>query len=163
MFLCEEAWCMARVSSRNMEKASAWRRSIVAQAESGRSVRSWCRLHGVNENSFYWWRRELLKPLHALMTQQVFQSKVIHTDDTPVKVQDRRLDRTRTGRFWCHLGDDEHPYTIFDYTPSRNRDGPMAFLRGWGKHKGVHLQADAFGGYDGIYAGEAGGRVIEVA
>ena len=30
-------------------------------------------------------------------------------------------------------------------------------------HGAGHLQADAFGGYDGIYAGEAGGRVTEVA
>ena len=106
---------------------------------------------------------DLLKPLHALMAQRVLQSKVIHTDDTPVKVQDRRLDRTRTGRFWVYLGDDEHPYTIFDYTPSRSRDGPLAFLRDWGKDQPVYLQADAFGGYDGIYAGAAGGQVTEVA
>ena len=31
------------------------------------------------------------------------------------------------------------------------------------KDERVYLQADAFGGYDGIYAGEAGGRVTEVA
>ena len=39
----------------------------------------------------------------------------------------------------------------------------MAFLRGWGQDERVYLQADAFGGYDGIYAGQAGGRVTEVA
>ena len=39
----------------------------------------------------------------------------------------------------------------------------MAFLRDWGKEQQVYLQADAFGGYDGIYAGEAGGLVTEVA
>jgi len=39
----------------------------------------------------------------------------------------------------------------------------MAFLRDWGKDERVYLQADAFGGYDGIYAGEAGGLVTEVA
>lgn len=106
---------------------------------------------------------DALRPLYDRMTTRVLQSKVIHTDDTPVKVRDRSLDRTRTGRFWCYLGDDEHPYTIFDYTPSRSRDGPMTFLRDWGGQQQVYLQADAFGGYDGIYAGEAGGRVMEVA
>jgi len=35
----------------------------------------------------------------------------------------------------------------------------VQFLKGWSGY----LQADAFGGYDGIYAGDAGGRVIEVA
>jgi transposase len=106
---------------------------------------------------------DVLRPLTELMEQRVLQSKVIHTDDTPVKVQDRNLDRTRTGRFWVYLGDADHPYTVFSYTPSRSRDGPMAFLRDWGKDERVYLQADAFGGYDGIYAGEAGGHVTEVA
>jgi len=106
---------------------------------------------------------EALHPLYDLIKQQILQSGVIHTDDTPVNVQDRNLNRTRTGRFWVYLGDEDHPYTAFDYTPSRSRDGPMEFLRDWGKEQRVYLQADAFGGYDGIYAGEAGGLVWEVA
>ena len=105
----------------------------------------------------------LLRPLYDLMVDEVRSSKVIHTDDTPVKVQDRGRTRTRTGRFWVYLGDPDHPYTVFAYTPSRSRDGPMSFLRDWGKDERVYLQADAFGGYDGIYAGEAGGHVTEVA
>jgi transposase len=106
---------------------------------------------------------DLLTPLYDRMVHKVRESWVIHTDDTPVDVLDRDLDQTRTGRFWVYLGDKEHPFTVFAYTPSRSRDGPMEFLRGWGKDRRVYLQADAFGGYDGIYAGEAGGTVIEVA
>jgi len=105
----------------------------------------------------------LLRPLHSLMIGQVLASKVIHTDDTPVDVLDRGLNQTRTGRFWVYLGDKDHPFTVFTYTPSRSRDGPMEFLKGWGQDKRVYLQADAFGGYDGVYAGEAGGKVTEVA
>lgn len=101
----------------------------------------------------------LLHPLYDRMIREVLGSKVIHTDDTPVKVLDRRLDRTRTGRFWVYVGDSSHPCTVFTYTPSRSRDGPQQFLKGWSGY----LQADAFGGYDGIYAGQAGGRVTEVA
>jgi transposase len=106
---------------------------------------------------------EALQPLYDLMVDEVRASGVIHTDDTPVKVQDRGRTQTRTGRFWVYLGNDDHPCTVFTYTPSRSRDGPLAFLRGWGKDERVYLQADAFGGYDGIYAGEAGGQVTEVA
>jgi transposase len=106
---------------------------------------------------------DVLKPLIDRMIDQVLASTVIHTDDTPVKVQDRRQTQTRTGRFWVYLGDEAHPQTVFAYTPSRSRDGPMEFLRDWGKHERVYLQADAFGGYDGIYAGDAGGQVTEVA
>jgi transposase len=106
---------------------------------------------------------EVLSPLYDLMIDEVRFSKVMHTDDTPVKVQDRSRTQTRTGRFWVYLGDSDHPCTVFAYTPSRSRDGPMAFMRDWGRDERVYLQADAFGGYDGIYAGEAGGLVTEVA
>jgi transposase len=106
---------------------------------------------------------DALRPLHERMVQEVLGSRVIHTDDTPVHVLDKKLKQTRTGRFWIYSGDDDHPSDVFDYTPSRSRDGPMKFLTGWGKDQVRYLQADAFGGYDGIYAGQAGGQVVEVA
>ena len=106
---------------------------------------------------------DLLRPLYERMVNEVRASEIIHTDDTPVKVQDRRRTQTRTGRFWVYLGDNDHSQTVFVYTPSRSRDGPMEFLRDWGRDQRVYLQADAFGGYDGIYAGDAGGHVTEVA
>ncbi len=102
---------------------------------------------------------EALCPLYELMVKEALASKVIHTDDTPVDVLDRKLKQTRTGRFWVYLGDPRNPSTVFTYTRSRSRDGPMQFLSKWSGY----LQADAFGGYDGIYAGQAGGRVTEVA
>jgi transposase len=102
---------------------------------------------------------DVLRPLYDLMVKRVLQSKVIHTDDTPVDVLDRSRTQTRTGRFWVYLGDPDHPFTVFTYTPSRSRDGPQEFLKNWSGY----LQADAFGGYDGIYAGQAGGHVTEVA
>lgn len=96
-----------------------------------------------------------LNPLYELMKSQVLASKVIHTDDTPVDVLDKSRKATRTGRFWVYLGDKDHPSTIFDYTPSRSRDGPVTFLDGWGKGRQVYLQADAFGGYDILYQPES--------
>ena len=112
-----------------------------------------------------WMRQsaEALKPLYDLIVRQALESRVLHTDDTPVDVLDRQLPETRTGRFWVYVGDRDHPSTVFTYTPNRSRDGPMTFLRDWGKDGRRYLQADAFGGYDGIYAGEAGGNVTEVA
>lgn len=112
-----------------------------------------------------WMRQsaEALRPLYEKMTQEVLAGKVIHTDDTPVNVQEPKAGKTRTGRFWVYLGDNRHPQVVFDYTPNRRRDGPMNFLDGWGKDDLRYLQADAFGGYDGIYAGQAGGNVTEVA
>jgi len=91
---------------------------------------------------------DLLTPLYDLMKKHILASKVIHTDDTPVPVQDDQQDKTRTGRAWVYFGDEAHRFTVFDYTPNRKRDGPAAFLEDYCGY----LQADAFAGYDGIYA-----------
>jgi len=89
----------------------------------------------------------LLRPLYDRMVAAVLQSRVLHTDDTPVKMQvlpSRQLD---TARLWIYLGDAAHPYNVFDFTPNRKRDGPQRFLA----HYQGYLQADAYGGYDGLY------------
>ena len=61
-----------------------------------------------------------------------------------------------TARLWVYLGDAAHPFNVFDFTVNRKRDGPQQFLA---NYQG-YLQADAFSGYDCIYAG---GQIIEVA
>jgi len=90
---------------------------------------------------------DLVSPLYELMKQQVLSSKAIQTDDTPVPVLDPDLPHTRTGRIWTYVGDGEHPYTVYDYTPNRSRDGPEEFLKAF---RG-YLQADAYSGYDHFY------------
>jgi len=90
---------------------------------------------------------ELVAPLVELMAWRVKQSCVVHTDDTPVPIQSPGEKQCRKGRIWCYLGDDAHPYIVYDYTPSRTRDGPAKWLQGYVGY----LQADAYGGYDGIY------------
>lgn len=118
------------------------------------------RRHGVaiHRSTLCDWMRasaRLLTPLTDRMIEEVLASDVLHTDDTPLPVLDKDRGSTRLGRLWAYVGDDLHPYTIYDYTPSRARDGPAKFL---GDFQG-YMQADAYGGYDGIYAGE---KVIEV-
>lgn len=99
---------------------------------------------------------ELVKPLVELMAERVRASRVIHTDDTPVPIQAPGKKQCRQGRIWCYLGDEQHPYTVYDYTPSRSRAGPAQWLA---DYQG-YLQADAYGGYDGIYHAQG---VTEVA
>lgn len=101
----------------------------------------------------------LLKPLIDLMTRRVKQSKVIHTDETRVPVMPSvpaRGGQCKSGRIWTYIGDEANPYVVYEYTPDRTRAGPQRFLA---DYKG-YLQADAYGGYDGIYVK---GNVIEVA
>jgi transposase len=90
---------------------------------------------------------ELLNPLYQLARKVLFESKVIGTDDTGVKVLDRKLPFARTGRIWPYLGDAHHPVVVLDYTPTRGRDGPAKFLNGY---KG-YLQADAYCVYDAFF------------
>ena len=87
---------------------------------------------------------ERASPLYELMKQRVLGGKAVQTDDTPVPVLDAALPRTRTGRIGTYVGDAEHPYTVYDYTCKRSRDGAEAFLK---EFRGF-LQADAYSGYD---------------
>lgn len=99
----------------------------------------------------------LVKPLADLIATKVRQSRVIHTDETRIPVQENdEAGRCKNGRMWTYIGDETNPYIAYDYTPDRSRAGPAAWLANF---KG-YLQADAYGGYDGIYAG---GEIIEVA
>jgi transposase len=47
----------------------------------------------------------LLKPLYGKAKEVLFESKVIGTDDTGVKVLDEKLPCARTGRIWPYYGD----------------------------------------------------------
>ena len=100
---------------------------------------------------------QLLAPLYDLQRQLVLQSAVMWTDDTPVKVIAGGEEGTRQGRFWTHIAND-HPYSVYDFTLSRSRDGPQSFLQGF---RG-YLHADAYGGYDAIYLGSSN-QIVEVA
>jgi transposase len=96
---------------------------------------------------------ELLQPLYGSLKEVLFQSKVIGTDDTSVKVLDQKLPFARTGRIWPYCGDPDHPVIVYDYTATRERAGPEKFLQGY---RG-YLQADAYGGYDAFFKDPARG------
>ena len=94
---------------------------------------------------------DLILPLYERMAARVRQSHVILTDDTPMPMQEPGRGKTRRARMWVYLGDESQPYNVFHFTESRKRDGPVEFLR---DYKEV-LVADAYGGYDGVVAGNA--------
>ena len=98
----------------------------------------------------------ILSPIVEAMKASVLASRKVHTDDTPITVLDptSKPVGSRRGYMWVYIGD--HDNVVFDFTNSRKRNGPESFLKGY---RG-YLQADAFSGYDRIYAG---GDVVEVA
>jgi transposase len=89
----------------------------------------------------------LLDPLYQTLKKELLASKVIGTDDTSVKVLDRKLAFARNGRIWPYIGDADHPVIAYDYTPTRSRAGPAKFLEGY---RG-YLQADAYSVYDAFF------------
>jgi len=97
---------------------------------------------------------ELVAPLVLLMKRRAKQSKVLKTDETRLPVQEKK--QCKKGRMWAYLGDPYNPYIIFEYTPDRTNQWPLAWLEGFGGF----LQADAYAGYDAVYRA---GTVIEVA
>lgn len=104
-----------------------------------------------------WMRQcaELLEPLYQRLKSFVLASKVVGTDDTPVKVLDRTLPHTRKGRIWPYVGDRDHPAAVYDYTATRERAGPEKFLE---EYRG-HLQADAYVAYDSFFTDPQRGLV----
>jgi transposase len=100
------------------------------------------RRHGIEiaEQTMCGWMAqcaELLHPLYERLKRNVLASEVVGTDDTPVKVLYRRLPHARKGRIWPYVGDREHPAVIYDYTATRERAGPEAFLQ---SYRGYLLQ-----------------------
>src|SRR6202035_397436 len=88
-----------------------------------------------------WLRRaaDLLEPLYLLMHQRLLLSRVIHGDDTSVKLRVPGADRTRKAHLWANIGDADYPYVVFDFTADYTSAGPQRFLD---DYRG-YLQADA--------------------
>ena len=101
---------------------------------------------------------DLLKPLYEFQKDLVRTGPVIWTDDTHVTVLGGDTPGSHRGQFWVYIGSAAVPYDVYDFTENRKRDGPVRFLAGYTGY----LQADAFSGYDGIFAGSDGG-IREVA
>jgi transposase len=89
---------------------------------------------------------ELLAPLVKRMHEKILQSPKINTDDTPIPIKSRkRRGSTYNGYLWVYV-DDKHN-VVFDFTPTRSREGPLKFL---GTYCG-YVQADAYSGYDEFF------------
>jgi transposase len=90
---------------------------------------------------------DLVQSLYGLMADRVRDSHVVATDDTIMPMLSK--EKCANARMWVYIGDNEHPYNVFDFTLSRGRDGPKYFLKDYNQV----LLADAYGGYNGVVAG----------
>jgi transposase len=92
---------------------------------------------------------DLAEPLYRRMAERVRQSHVVATDDTVFPMLGPG--QTQSARMWVYVGDEANPYNVFDFTLNRGREGPKEFLRDYTEV----LLADAYGGYNGVVAGNA--------
>jgi transposase len=90
---------------------------------------------------------DLAEPLYELMAERVRASHVVATDDTIMPMLSKG--KTTNARMWVYVGDDGYPYNVFDFTLNRGRDGLKYFLKDYRQV----LLADAYGGYNGVVAG----------
>ncbi len=93
-----------------------------------------------------------LKPLHALIEAHVLAAERLHGDDTTVPILARG--KTVTGHIWVYVRDDRPfggrapPAAVYYASRDRRKEHPEHHLR----HFAGILQADAYGGYNGLYA-----------
>jgi transposase len=92
-----------------------------------------------------------LAPLHALIARHVMAAERLHADDTTVPILAKG--KTDTGRIWTYVRDDQPfggsdpPAALYFASRDRRQEHPDDHLANW---RGV-LQADAYGGYNGLY------------
>jgi transposase len=95
-----------------------------------------------------------LMPLYHLIEAHVLAAQRLHGDDTTVPVMAKG--KTDTARLWVYVRDDRPfagdapPAALFHYSRDRRGEHPRAHLASWA---GL-LQADAYGGYNELYAAD---------
>lgn len=103
-----------------------------------------------------------LMPIYKLIEAHVLAATRLHGDDTTVPVMAKG--KTDIARLWVYVRDDrpfagvDPPAALFHYSRDRRGEHPRAHLATW---SGI-LQADAYGGYNELYAaGRQPGLVLE--
>ncbi len=95
-----------------------------------------------------------LSPIHALIEGHVLEGARLHGDDTTVPLLARG--GTKTARLWTYVRDDRPfaggapPAALYYFSTDRRMEHPSRHLAGW---TGI-LQADAYGGYNGVYSAQ---------
>lgn len=103
---------------------------------------------------------QLLEELHRRMIRKVLDSGHVFTDDTSLPLQNDDPERSGTirAKLWVYARYRRRhkPLVTYEFSRSRSQEAPLSHLK---DYRG-YLQADAFPGYDRLYAD---GRIREVA
>ena len=98
----------------------------------------------------------VLAPLYEALVAEILSGGYVHSDDTPVKMQEPGSGKTREARFWGAVAGSGPPLTAYEFTCSREGKWPAKFFENF---KGF-LHADDYAGYDRLFSR---GDVIHVA
>lgn len=105
-----------------------------------------------------WW----LEALHEKLCKELFASRYLFADDTPVPVLDPGRGKTKTGRLWVYARDERPwggpapPAAVFLFAPDRRAERPLAHLKDF---DGV-VHVDGYAGFERL---TAGGRIVLAA
>lgn len=80
-------------------------------------------------------------PILAQMREELRAESILHADETPVTVRLEDRKGSKKAYIWCYGREGRW---VFDFTMTRERDGPNRFLRDW---SGA-LLTDGYSGYD---------------
>lgn len=95
----------------------------------------------------------LMAPLTEALGKYVMAANKLHADDTPIPVLAPGTGKTKTGRLWTYVRDDQPagstdpPAVLFRYSPDRKAERPRVHL----KHFRGILQADGYAGFQALY------------
>ena len=95
----------------------------------------------------------LVEPLLDSLSKYVMGAHKLHADDTPIPVLAPGTGKTKTGRLWTYVRDDQPagstdpPAVLFRYSPDRKGERPREHLKNF---RGI-LQADGYAGFQGLY------------
>lgn len=93
----------------------------------------------------------LLRPIVGAMTKDVLSAGIVRTDDTVVRLLEPgvKRGRSRQARLWGYMGNGQ---VVYQFTPTREQKWPLGFLKDF---RG-YVQADAYNGYDELFAAGSG-------
>lgn len=95
----------------------------------------------------------LVDPLLVALSKYVMSAQKLHADDTPIPVLAPGTGKTKTGRLWIYVRNDQPagstdpPAVLFRYSPDRKGERPRQHLKDF---RGI-LQADGYAGFQGLY------------
>jgi len=90
---------------------------------------------------------EKLLPLVVLMGRRLANCYILGADETPIKMQGTKgKGGLKNSYVWVYNGDDQAPFTVYDFQQTRGRDGPADMLRNFEQV----LQTDGYSVYQSL-------------